>query len=184
MAPSKAERTRIKLIEAAIEVIRRDGFTALTLDAVAAQAAVSKGGLLYHFDSKEALLRGMIAYYLSEAHGDLEARAAANPGDTASQNWLKASIDSAFQVSAEDNAVNLSLLAATAVNPEILHPLREQWRGWHLTYEAASRDPTLAVIISLAIDGLWLREMLGFTVLDPAMREAVRERLLKLTEAV
>jgi len=27
---------------------------------------------------------------------------------------------------------------------------------------------------------LWLREMLGFTVLDPAMRESVRERMKAL----
>jgi len=180
MALSKAERTRIKLIEAAVEVMQQQGFTALTLDAVAAQAGVSKGGLLYHFDSKEALLQGLIRHYLEEVEVDLRARAAANPEHSPSQTWLQASIDSSFAVSAEENAVNLSLLAAAAVNPEILHPLRDRWREWHLAYEYSSQDPALAVIVSLAIDGLWLREMLGFTVLDPAMRESVRERMKML----
>jgi len=164
MALSKAERTRIKLIEAAVEVMQQQGFTALTLDAVAAQAGVSKGGLLYHFDSKEALLQGMIRYYLEEVEADLQARAAANPEHSPSQHspsqtWLQASIDSSFAVSAEENAVNLSLLAAAAVNPDILHPLRDRWREWHLAYESSSKDPALAVIVSLAIDGLWLREI-------------------------
>jgi AcrR family transcriptional regulator len=177
MAQSKAERTRIKLIEAAVEVLQREGFTALTLDAVAAQAGVSKGGLLYHFDSKEALLEGMLRYYLEEVQAELEARAAAHPEQSPSQTWLQASIKSSFDISAEENAVNLSLLAAAAVNPAILLPLRDRWREWHQQYEASSHDPALAVIVSLAIDGLWLREMLGFTVLDPEMREAVRERL-------
>jgi AcrR family transcriptional regulator len=180
MAQSKAERTRIKLIEAATEVLQRDGFTALTLDAVAAQAGVSKGGLLYHFDSKEALLTGMLEYYLREVSNDLETRAAAHPEWSPSQTWLNASIDSSFDISAEENAVNLALLAAAAVNPAMLHPLRDQWRDWHMKYEASSRDPALAVIVSLAIDGLWLREMLGFSILDPTMREAVRERMKQL----
>ena len=40
--------------------IRRDGAAALTLDAVAAEAGVSKGGVLYHFGSKRALIDGLL----------------------------------------------------------------------------------------------------------------------------
>ncbi|HZB75928.1 MAG TPA: TetR family transcriptional regulator, partial [Solirubrobacteraceae bacterium] len=43
--PSRREA----LLDAAIRVIRRDGAQKLTLDAVAAEAGVSKGGILYHF---------------------------------------------------------------------------------------------------------------------------------------
>ena len=42
---------RARLLDAAVAVVRRDGAQALTLDAVAAEAGVSKGGLLYHFRS-------------------------------------------------------------------------------------------------------------------------------------
>src|SRR5690348_13483576 len=52
--------TRGRLLEAACTVAERSGVAALTLDAVAAEARVSKGGLLYHFPSKEALLSGMV----------------------------------------------------------------------------------------------------------------------------
>ena len=48
------------LLDAAEIVVRRDGSGRLTLDAVAAEADVSKGGLLYHFPSKEALLTAMV----------------------------------------------------------------------------------------------------------------------------
>ena len=44
-----ATDTRRRLLDAATAVVRRDGARALTLDAVAAEAGVSKGGLLYHF---------------------------------------------------------------------------------------------------------------------------------------
>ena len=48
--------TRKRLLDAAAVVVRRDGAQALTLDAVAAEAGVSKGGLLYHFKTKRELL--------------------------------------------------------------------------------------------------------------------------------
>jgi AcrR family transcriptional regulator len=43
---------RERILEAAYTVAERSGAAALTLDAVAAEAKVSKGGLLYHFPSK------------------------------------------------------------------------------------------------------------------------------------
>ena len=54
--PSARER----LLDAAVAVVRRDGAQALTLDAVAAEAGVSKGGLLYHFRSKRDLLDALV----------------------------------------------------------------------------------------------------------------------------
>ena len=60
--PSRREQ----LLDAAVAVIRRDGAAALTLDAVAAEAGVSKGGVLYHFASKRALIDGLLERWLDE----------------------------------------------------------------------------------------------------------------------
>ena len=62
--PARAAATQ--LLDAAIDVIRRDGARALTLDAVAAEAGVSKGGLLYHFASKRALIDGLLERWLDD----------------------------------------------------------------------------------------------------------------------
>ncbi len=66
MSDTKASRTRETLIQAANQVLVRDGINHLTLEAVAQVAGVSKGGLLYHFPNKEALVEGMIDHYLSQ----------------------------------------------------------------------------------------------------------------------
>ncbi len=52
---------KIERILAAASKILADGgyMTRFSLSAVAAEAGVSKGGLLHHFPSKEALLRGL-----------------------------------------------------------------------------------------------------------------------------
>ena len=53
--------------------MRRDGAQALTLDAVAAEAGVSKGGLLYHFKTKRELLDAMLEGWLEEFAAEIDA---------------------------------------------------------------------------------------------------------------
>ncbi len=55
-----ASASRRKILEAAALVAVRDGLGAVTLDAVAKEAKISKGGLLYHFRSKDDLIAAML----------------------------------------------------------------------------------------------------------------------------
>ena len=48
------------ILDAAQAVVLEVGAAHMTLDAVAAKARVSKGGLLYHFPTKEALLKALL----------------------------------------------------------------------------------------------------------------------------
>jgi AcrR family transcriptional regulator len=56
--------TRDRILDAALQVIAQAGACRMTLDAVAEAAGVSKGGLLYHFPDKEALLRNLLDRHL------------------------------------------------------------------------------------------------------------------------
>ena len=51
-----------EILQAAFAVVAEQGANRLTMDAVAAESCVSKGGVLYHFRSKKALLSGMLDY--------------------------------------------------------------------------------------------------------------------------
>src|SRR5262245_2150654 len=51
---------RDRLLDAAEAVVVRQGIANLTLDAVAAEAGLSKGGLLHHFPTKDKLVEGMV----------------------------------------------------------------------------------------------------------------------------
>jgi AcrR family transcriptional regulator len=48
-----------RILDAAEDLITTEGISGFTLDAVAQAAAVSKGGLLYHFSSKDSLISGL-----------------------------------------------------------------------------------------------------------------------------
>ena len=47
---------RDSILQAALHVVETDGVTAVTYESVAAASGLTKGGLLYHFPSKDALV--------------------------------------------------------------------------------------------------------------------------------
>ena len=71
-AQCRRRALEIALLDAASTVVQRDGAQALTLDAVAAEAEVSKGGLLYHFKSKRDLVEGMVDRWLAEFQREID----------------------------------------------------------------------------------------------------------------
>src|SRR5476651_2729859 len=71
--------TRTRVLDAAEAIVRAKGVAGLTLDAAAREAGVSKGGLLYHFASKEALLTGLLARLAEFVTEDFQANVAAQP---------------------------------------------------------------------------------------------------------
>jgi AcrR family transcriptional regulator len=52
----KRARTRARLLEATLELLRRDGLDGMSLDAIAAHVGVTKGAIYDNFPSKDALI--------------------------------------------------------------------------------------------------------------------------------
>src|SRR5688572_22621547 len=93
--PSAAARdTRSQLLDAAEAVVAREGVRNLTLDAVAARSGISKGGLLYHFHSKEDLAAAMIERSMAWFDGALIEAGADDPDSKGrfTRAYIKASL--------------------------------------------------------------------------------------------
>jgi len=63
----RSRETRDKLMQAAIDVLLRDGYNRLTMKEVAAAAGVSSGALMHHFSSKAELVVAATAMVYDEA---------------------------------------------------------------------------------------------------------------------
>lgn len=164
------------LLRAAAAIVRRDGADALTLDAVAAEARVSKGGLLYHFDSKEALVAGLVEALCEAFDAQLAGRADASPGA-----FCRAYLELTAFGDAETLALSSALLAAAAIAPETIEPLRARYRRWNRQLRDDGIDEAEAFIARLAADGLWLADLLGLEPPGPRLRKAIVERLSERT---
>ena len=162
--------TRARLLDAAGAVIRRDGPQALTLDAVAAQAGVSKGGLLYHFKSKRELLDGLVDRWMDDFQRDIDAA----PGATFAGRYVRAS-DGA-------HAEEVGMLAALVADPEVLAEVRDRHETWQDRVANEGGDPVDATVARLAADGLWLADLLGTAPPRGELRERVLARLLELCD--
>jgi AcrR family transcriptional regulator len=156
-------------------VVRRDGARALTLDAVAAEAGVSKGGLLYHFATKEALVDALVDDWLERWEADIEAEAAG-------RGWTRAYARAvgAGAASAEERATDIALLVAAVGRPESLDAARRRYAEWQKRVAADASDPVDATIVRLAADGLWIADLLGLGPPKGRLRRSVLARLDEL----
>jgi|GraSoiStandDraft_26_1057304.scaffolds.fasta_scaffold113199_1 AcrR family transcriptional regulator len=184
MASPAARDTRSEILDAADMVVMRDGVRNLTLDAVAAQSGVSKGGLLYHFRSKEDLAAAMIersiAWFdnaLSEAvKDDLQVKG------RFTRAYVRATLGMTPLTGKGFDSLCSSITTALLSFPERLSPVQEQGGRTQRDIENDGLDPVLATIIRLAVDGIWLAENFNLMRFDEGMRVAVAARLLEWAE--
>jgi AcrR family transcriptional regulator len=173
--------TREAILRAADRVVVEESVSGMTLESVASEAGVSKGGLLYHFPSKEALISGMIGR-LIEGFTEALGRELAREESSASGRWSRAYVRASF---AEDRwylDLTAGLLAAIAEDPALLDPVRRGYVEAQRWAERDGIDPAIATLVRLAADGLFFAELLGFAPPEGRLRERVLEALLSLTK--
>ena len=175
------------ILTAAERVVMRDGVMRLTIDAVAREAKLSKGGVLYHFGTKEALIQAMLERLIQYCEREIEAH---QQHDSEPGSWTRAYVRKtsaptlAYPGEADfprSKEVGAGLVAAATTNPRLLDPLRERFQAWQQAIESDGIEPARATVIRLAVDGLWLAELLGIWSLDGELRQQVLDELIRLT---
>jgi len=167
--------TRTAILDSACRVVLDRGVNALTLDSAALEAGVSKGGLLYHFPNKNRLIEGMIERLVSAFDLALERELARYNG-----NWLSAYIHASFVSDPKYSQLSTALFAAIAGDPKLLKPLQDHFLKWQRKAEESAPSPEMGTIIRLAMDGLWVSDLLGFAPPPPAMRKKMLKTLLEM----
>ncbi|KJF19854.1 TetR/AcrR family transcriptional regulator [Rhodococcus sp. ACPA4] len=171
-----AEGTRDRILDALEKLLLVNGVAQVTLEAVAAQAGVSKGGLLYHFPSKEALLAAMVRR-LGERSDQQLADAVAG-GTSASEFYLQIPEATEHEELSLFRSIIAALRTVDGQHDEIQKAVTDVMRSWDQGLQAEISDPVQAEIIRLVGDGLYLAAMLGLPQPDPELHRQVVERLL------
>lgn len=176
--PEDKRSSRDAILDAAEAVVEREGARRLTIDAVVRQSGFSKGGVLYNFSSKQALVEGMIERMVRSIEADMDG--AMRSAEARGEPVLPALIRAILGHRKRDGRVSMALLAAAAENPELIDPVRDCVTEMRKAITERSRDPDLARIAFLAADGLHFADILGLDFLTPDERVSVEERLLDL----
>lgn len=173
--------TREALLKAASQVVIDKGVEALTLDAVAKQAGVSKGGLLYHFPNKDALIGGMVEHLIQEFEAVLQTEFDQDDVPGTPGQWVRAYIRATLRFSKQSLALIARLTSIAADSPNLFEAANVYDQQLRQRIEASGIDPTKATIILLATDGLWLSEVFQVGTLEESRLAQVVETLLEMT---
>ena len=168
--------TRERILRAADAIATESGAGMVSLDAVAARAGISKGGLLYHFPTKSALLQALVQDYLDKTEAMLE-----EVDNTARPNGLILALMEHFLADWRCDTPSGGLLAALSEDPAILAPVAEFEARILARLRANATDPLLAGLVFYAMQGWRSGRLLGLHA--PAEAElaatlsALRQRL-------
>lgn len=171
--------TRRRILNAAAKVVISQGAARMTLENVADEAEVSKGGLLYHFPSKDALIEGMIEQMVQGLNERIRKEYDQDEFGTNRGRWLRAITKANFQ--SEDLELSAGLTAAVLLNPMLLEANRQDYAYRQTLIEQDGVDIVWANIIRLVGDGIWFSELLGFAPPKEPLKSQIMERLLSLT---
>lgn len=171
----QSEHTKNAILDAANRVLLQYGAESFTLEAVALEANVSKGGLLYHFPSKNALISGMIARSIDRVDAALAEELERADGD-----YLAAYIRASFRTMADPEQVSRAIQAAIVRDPALLDPLRERFE--HIQLEITRRAPTpaLGMLVRLSMDGMWFSEQYQFAPPNKQQKEELQTLLMNI----
>lgn len=176
-----ASQTRDLIFQACSEILKRDGLTELTLQAVADEAGLSKGGLLYHFPNKKNLIDALFEYHnniFEERLQELYEQEQDKPGA-----WLRAYAKASIeQITDPDNAsLYASLFAAEERYASAHRLMRDKYIYWQSNIEDCGLDPEWATLVRFMVDGWWFAEMHRYAPPSPEQHEQLISLILNLT---
>ncbi|MCE4024995.1 MULTISPECIES: TetR/AcrR family transcriptional regulator [unclassified Microbacterium] len=152
---ARPPHARERVLDAYEALLISDGERAATLDAVARAAGVSKGGLLYHFASKDELAAAMIARLDVLATEDIDRIRSAPEGPV--EYYLRTSV-------MMDDALDRAIVAASCLAQsgstaatEALHRMREESAD---AIRPHVRDQAALDLVMLLSDGLFFNNAL------------------------
>lgn len=175
---SRPPLARDKVLDAFERILVEEGERAATMDATAKAAGVSKGGLLYHFGTKEALEAAAVERLLTLVEADVAAMAAAPEGPIA--YFLRSS---AMENDPLDRAILAVSRLAQGGSPAAGEALRGIRERWALALRDHTRDETALDLVMLVSDGLYFNNALsGGAIPGPVPRGPAMDALVALVE--
>ena len=171
----RAPKAKQEVLDAARRIVRERGAGNLTFEELVQESGVTRGGITYHFATKDALLRALIEADM-EQWRELEQRHRPETVDDQTAELI-ADIRGHTERNEDRRRFVTGMLSAITLDRSLLDPVRAfiarrradmEWDDVQLRRH----------LVRLASEGLFWSELVGYGELEPD----VRERLVTLME--
>lgn len=170
--------SREKLLHAAADLVAEHGVQHLTIEAAAAAAGVTKAGLIYHFKTRDDLLSALVEHMVGEL--DLQTHGGVLVEGEATPKSLIGSMEKfTFDMQPAQKRLLSNMLAAATTHPHLLPPVRTLFEKGYNDLNQGSVAGR-ALLLSAALDGLLLLELLQLHTFSPSQRKSMRSELQQL----
>ena len=167
----KREIDRDRILDAAEAVILESGGRSFTLDAVAARADISKGGLVYSFATKDDLVHAALEREMARFQEAVRRRAGGGPTDAV--ELVLAHIEEALDEDDASTQKAAFLVTALVHAPDMLEPVRRYYRVLLDPLRSEGGDMHEVRHALLAVEGIFLLRGLGFIEVSAEEQKSV-----------
>ncbi|MCI1006080.1 TetR/AcrR family transcriptional regulator [Herbaspirillum sp. C7C8] len=174
---TRSEKSRQLIIQAALSVIARDGANKLTIDAIAKEAGISKGGVLHHFRTKQAVLVALLDN--QRVHfGHFAREFLDGEGKHSSEPALAMQISVLREASKQPHSVALAILGAISEQPSLVEGVKMTDAEHVAAIRKEAADPDLAILRWTAARGLLWTSLFNMCPLSEQERQRCFDLLL------
>ncbi|RPK69061.1 transcriptional regulator BetI [Streptomyces sp. ADI96-02] len=171
--------SRNLILDAAVRVTEREGITGLTLESAAEEAGVTKGGLMYHFRTRDELLIAIHRHLTSAWDEQLSAELGKPLAEASTRETIAAYTRVGARVGTK---ADLAFMIESVSHPGLAQVWNELMSRWAPLPESVDPRDVDLLLARMAVDGLWLYQATYGAVLPEDVRAALTERLSTLCE--
>lgn len=174
------EVVRRNLLDCAAKLAADQGVAALSVQAVANAAGVTKGGLFHHFASKQVLLEAVMAELISAL--DAEIDALISQDCEAYGCFTRAYVNAVFADRSRDSGRQWAALSVSMVGEPSLRRMWTSWFEGRLSRHKETDDRVVLELVRLAADGIWFADLLADDGRAGGDRVALKTRMIAQTK--
>lgn len=155
----------------------RIGPAGLSIDAVAKEAGITKGGVQYCFGTKDGLLKAMLERWAESFDAEVARIAAKQPGPHA---LVRAYVEANRHVDDKDASRSAAMLATLIQSPDQLADTRTWYRRYLTAIDPSSSEGRKARLAFLASEGIFFLHSFQFVQMSEAEWQEIFEDILRL----
>ncbi len=147
-----------QILVAAMELVSAHGIQALTIDGLGKATGATKGGIQYHFASKDQLVDDLLTWILEQFTLEVEnvAQKQKEP-----HRWLRAYVRCLTRDTAPEDRVVLAILSDLPVGSPRMGIYKDWLQSIRQRCIEHGVDKDLSLIIQLAAESLWMDRIYG-----------------------